>query len=97
MVGGSPAYDYEVSSSWSIVDADPEAGVYVYGYGSEGELYEIAPGDSTDPLTSAFTMKSSITGAEFNAMGSVDIEVDGFLVDSEAGTDPVSVWGMLGQ
>ena len=95
MVGGSPAYDYEVSSSWTLVDADPEAGVYVYGYGSEGELNEIAPGDSTDPLTSAFTMKSSITGAEFNAMGSIDISVDGYLVDSEAGSDPVSVWGMI--
>ena len=27
MVGGSPAYDYEVSSSWTLVDEDPEAGV----------------------------------------------------------------------
>ena len=87
--------DYEVSSSWSLVDADSEAGVFVYGFGSEGELNEIAPGDSTDPLTSAFTMKSSITGAEYNAMGSIDISVDGYLVDSEAGSDPVSVWGML--
>ena len=64
-------------------------------FGSESELNEISPGDSTDPLTSAFTMKSSITGAEFNAMGSVDISIDGYLVDSEAGTDPVSVWGMI--
>ena len=95
MVGGSPAYDYEVSSSWTLVDADPEAGVYVYGYGTETELNEISLGDSTDPLTSAFTMKSSITGAEFKAMGDIDISVDGFLVDSEAGTDPVSVWGMV--
>ena len=55
----------------------------------------IAPGDSTDPLTESFTMKSSITGAEFNAMGSIDILVDGYLVDSEAGSDPVSVWGMV--
>ena len=40
-------------------------------------------------------MKSSITGAEFNAMESVDISVDGFLVDSEEGSDPVSAWGMV--
>lgn len=83
MVGGSPAYDYEVSSSWSLVDADPEAGVYVYGFGSEGELNELSPGSSTDPLTGSFTMKSSITGAEFNGMGSVDISIDGYLVDPE--------------
>lgn len=81
VVNGSSAYDYEVSSSWSLVDADPEAGVYVYGYGSDSELSMIAPGDSTDPLTSAFAMKSSITGAEFNAMGSVDISVNGYLAD----------------
>ena len=95
MVGGSPAYDYEVSSSWTLVDADPEAGVYVYGFGTETELNELSPGSSTDPLTGSFTMKSSITGAEFNGMGSVDISIDGYLVDSEAGTDPVSVWGMI--
>ena len=95
VVNGSSAYDYEVSSSWSLVDADPEAGVFVYGYGTSGELMVIAPGSSTDPLTESFTMKSSITGAEFNAMGSVDISIDGYLVDSEAGTDPVSVWGMI--
>lgn len=95
VVNGSSAYDYEASSSWSLVDADPEAGVYVYGFGTETELNEISPGSSTDPLTESFTMKSSITGAEFNAMGSVDISVDGYLVDSEAGTDPVSVRGMI--
>jgi len=95
VVNGVSAYDYEVSSSWSLVDADPEAGVFVYGYGTSGELMVIAPGSSTDPLTESFTMKSSITGAEFNAMGSVDISIDGYLVDSEAGTDPVSVWGMI--
>ena len=77
------------------MDADPEAGVYVYGYGSDSELSMTAPGDSTDPLKESFTMKSSITGAEFNAMGSVDICIDGYLVDSEAGSDPVSVWGMI--
>lgn len=95
VVNGSSAYDYEVSSSWSLVDADPEAGVYVYGYGTSGELTVIAPGSSTDPLTESFTMKSSITGAEFNGMGSVDISIDGYLVDSEAGSDPVCVWGMV--
>lgn len=95
VVNNSPAYDYEVSSGWSLIESDDAAGVYVYGYGSEGELNEIAPGDSTDPLTSAFTMKGSITGAEFNAMGDIDISVDGFLVEADAGTDPVSVWGMV--
>lgn len=83
MVGGASAYDYEVNSSWSLIESDPTAGVYVYGYGSDSELSMIAPGDSTDPLTGAFTMKSSITGAEFNAMGSIDISVDGYLVDPE--------------
>ena len=95
VVNGSSAYDYEVSSSWTLVDADPEAGVFVYGYGTSGELTVVAPGSSTDPLTESFTMKSSITSAEFNAMGSIDISVDGYLVDSEAGSDPVSVWGMI--
>lgn len=95
VVNGVRAYDYEVNSSWTLVDADDTAGVYVYGYGTSGELTVVTPGSSTDPLTGSFTMKSSITGAEFNAMGSVDISIDGYLVDSEAGSDPVSVWGMI--
>lgn len=95
VVNGVSAYDYEVSSSWTLVDADDTAGVYVYGYGTSGELTVIAPGSSTDPLTGSFTMKGSISGSEFNAMGSIDISVDGYLVDSEAGSDPVSVWGMI--
>lgn len=95
VVNGSIAYDYEVSPSWTEIESDSTAGVYVYGFGTETELNEISPGSSTDPLTSAFTMKGSITGAEFNAMGSVDISIDGYLVDSETGTDPVSVWGMV--
>lgn len=95
VVNNSPAYEYTIGSGWTGIESDPDSGVYVYGYGSNGELNEIAPGDSTDPLTGSFTMKSSITGAEFNAMGSIDISVDGYLVDSEAGTDPVSVWGMV--
>lgn len=95
VVNGSSAYDYEINSSWTLVDADPDFGVYVYGYGSNSDMTVLNPGDSTDALTSAFTMKSSITEAEFNAMGSVDISVDGFLVDSEEGSDPVSAWGMV--
>ena len=78
-----------------LVDADVASGVFVYGYGTSGELMVIAPGSSTDPLTESFTMKSSITGAEFNGMGDIDISVDGYLVDSEAGTDPETVWGMI--
>lgn len=95
VVNGASAYDYEINNSWTLLDADDTAGIYVYGFGSDSEQNEISPGSSTDPLTESFTMKSSITGAEFNGMGSVDISIDGYLVDSEAGTDPVSVWGMV--
>lgn len=81
LVNGSSAYDYEVNSGWSLIESDPTAGIYVYGYGSDSELNELSPGSSTDPLTESFTMKSSITGAEFNAMGSIDISVNGYLAD----------------
>ena len=97
VVNGTSAYDFEVSSSWTEIDADETAGIFVYGFGTGGELTVLSPGSSTEPLSGGFTMRSSITGAEFNAMGSVDVSIDGYLVDSEAGTDPVSVWNMLGQ
>ena len=81
VVNGSSAYEYEVNSSWSLIESDDTAGVYVYGFGTETELNELSPSSSTDPLTESFTMKSSITGAEFNAMGSVDISINGYLAD----------------
>ena len=71
--------------------------VIVYGYGTESELTVIGPGDSTSALTNAFTLKSSITGVQFNAMGSVDLGFEGFVVDSEVGEDLETVWLQLGQ
>lgn len=44
-------------------------------------------------------MKSSITGAQFCGMGSIDISIIGYMVDvsedSEAGTDLGTVCGMI--
>ena len=40
---------------------------------------------------------SGITGAEFYAMDSIAIEVDGYLVDADEGDDPDAVWTKLGQ
>lgn len=102
VVNGSPAYEYSVNSAWTLIEADETAGEYVYGYGTSDELSIVAPGGSTDPLVeNGFTMRSDITGAEFNGMSDVDINMTGYMIDasedSEAGTDPGTVWGMLGQ
>ena len=73
---GTLAYDYDVNSSWTLVDQttdDSGNAVFVYGYGSEGELMEGATGGSTDPLSSGFTMKISITGAELNSMSDISL------------------------
>lgn len=95
VLSGSPMYDFEVNSSWSLIESDVASGVYVYGFGGD-ELAELAPGESTDALVEhGFTMKSSITGAEFTNMSEINIEVDGYLVDAGAGVDPGTVWGML--
>lgn len=97
-VNGTSAYDYEINRSWTEIESDESSGVFVCGFGTGGELTVLSPGSSTDPLVeSGFTMRSDITGAEFNAMGSVDVSIDGYLVEAEAGTDPGTVWGMLGQ
>ena len=73
----------------------------MYGYGIEGQLSIIAPGDSADMLCNGFMMKSSITGAQFNGMGSIDICITGHVVnaseDSEPGTDLGTVCGMINQ
>ena len=97
-VNKASAYDYEVNSSWTLIESDPAAGEYIYGYGTKDELSTLAPGESTDPLVSTgFTMKSSITGSQFSSLSSVDIVTDGYLVDSEEGTNPGDVWRMVGE
>ena len=95
VVDGTSAYDFGVNSSWTEIDSDPTDGVYVYSYGSESELTVISPDSSTDPLTDGFTMKSSISGSQFNAMTSVDIEIDGYLLDASQESDPGRAWDLI--
>ena len=92
MLGGESAYDYEVGSGWHLLEEDTAAGEFVYAYGDSSELTVIAPGDSTDALTNGFTMKSSISGTQFNSLSSVDIEFDGYLLDSNEESDPGRGW-----
>ena len=68
---------------------------HIYGYGSEGELIELVPGESTDTLASnGFMMKLSITGAQFYSLSSVVIITAGYLIDTEEGSNPCDVWRM---
>lgn len=94
-VDGSPAYTFEPAAGWNLVSSS--AGIQIWSYGSDSELEAVSPGSSTDALTSSFTMKSDITGAQFADMDDVDIGFDGYLVDYEAvdGLDPESAWGMI--
>lgn len=94
-VDGSPAYEFEAGSGWNLVSES--AGVQIWSYGTSSELEAVSPGSSTDALTSSFTMKSDITGAQFAAMSDVDIGFDGYLVEYEAvdGSDPETAWGMI--
>lgn len=100
IVGNDPAYDYEVASAWTEVENYTEDGyaVFIYAYGSASELVALLPGESTSPLVDAgVTMRSSITGAEFNNMTDIDIQADGFLIDAEVGIVPADVWGQIPQ
>ena len=95
-VSGSAAYTFEAGDGWNLVSES--GGVQIWSYGSSDALEAVSPGSSTDALTSSFTMKSDITGAQFAAMSDVDIGFDGYLIDyiEVDGTDPESAWGMIG-
>lgn len=67
----------------------------IYGYGSESTLTVVEPGASTEALCDGFTMKSGITGAEFNDMIDVNVQIDGCLVDSSEGLVPGDVWEQI--
>ena len=94
-VSGSAAYVFEPDSSWYLVEDD--GSVQIWSYGTSSALEAVSPGSSTDALTSSFTMRSDITGAQFAAMSSVDIGFDGYLIDyGEVETsDPESAWHMI--
>ena len=95
-VGGADAYGFETSSGWNLVSSS--GGEQVWSYGTDSALEAVSPGSSTDALTSAFTMKESISGAQFAAMSDVDIGFDGYLIDYAEidGSDPESAWGLIG-
>lgn len=96
-VSGSAAYTFEAGSGWNLVSSS--GGVQIWSYGSDSALEAVSPGSSTDALTSSFTMKSDITGAQFAGMDDVDIGFDGYLIDyGEVETsDPESAWSMIPQ
>ena len=94
-VGGSPAYTFEPNSSWNLVEES--AGVQIWSYGSDSTLEAVSPGSSTTALTGSFTMRSDITGPQFAEMSSVDIGIDGYLIDYAEvdGVDPESAWNLI--
>ena len=96
-----PAYDYETNSNWKLIEEDSDSGyqiVVVYAYMNEYNTYELellSPGLSTSSLVKdGFTM-INMSSAEFMSMTDVDIQVDGYLVDEEGGSDPESVWAAI--
>ncbi len=96
---GAAAYDYSKNDNWTVVQSDDSGDniEIVYAFVSDGMLATVYPGNATDELCKGFTLKSGITGAEFYAMDSIAIEVDGYLVDADEGDDPDAVWTKLGQ
>lgn len=93
------AYEWEIESGWTAVDSytDGNKSVVIYGYGTASELSVVEPGMATDAVTDGFTMRSDITGRQFNAMTDIDIDIDGYLIDSEVGTDLGNVWSLVPQ
>jgi len=94
-VDGTAAYEFEPAAGWNLVSSS--GGEQVWSYGFDSALEAVSPGSSTDALTSSFTMKESISGAQFAGMDDVDIGFDGYLIDygEVDGSDPESAWGMI--
>ncbi len=76
------------------VVADPIPNIPFDRDESDRKFYEVAEFCDAVFITGNLTHYPEDPSIE---VGSIDISVDGYLVDSEAGSDPVSVWGMLGQ
>ena len=90
------AYSFEPAAGWNLVSEN--GGVQTWSYGTSSELEAVSPGSSTDTLTeTGFTMKESISGAQFAAMSDVDIGFDGYLIDYAEidGSDPETAWSMI--
>ena len=97
-----PAYDYETNSNWKLIEEDSDGGhqIVVYAYMNEYKTYELellSPGLSTSSLIKYGVTMVEMSSAEFMSMTDVDIQVDGYLVDEEGGSDPESVWAAIQQ
>ena len=97
-----PAYVYETNSNWKLIDSDSDGGyqIVVYTYINEYYTYELeplSPGLSTSSLIKYGVIMVEMSSAEFVSMTDVDIQVDGYLVDEEGGSDPESVWAAIQQ
>lgn len=90
------AYEFEAGSGWNLVSESE--GAQIWSYGTESQLESVSLGGFTEALTeTGFTMKSSITGMQFSAMDSVDIEFDAYLADFGVvgDYDSESAWDMV--
>lgn len=90
---GTPAYSFTADSGWTLVEDN--GADQVWGYGAADSLTVLSPMSSTSALTEGLVM-NNMNGAEFQALGDVNVSVTGYLIQSTAGTDPADVWSKMG-
>lgn len=74
-----------VGDGWGEVEDD------VYAYGG-ADMTTLAPGETTNPLTSAMTMKD-ISRAEFATLEEISVKIIGYAIGTEDGdTNPEQAW-----
>lgn len=85
---GTPAYSYEISSGWTLVEDN--GAEKVYGYHTV-----LGPMDETGVLTDEMVM-SNMSTSEFVGLSSVDFSFVGYLADcDEYGRDVEAAWSLI--
>ena len=86
----TPAYTYDVDSSWTKVGGS--GGTAVYGYNEV-----LGNNDETTPPMEGITLKD-IAVSDFLGIPDLNVSVTGYLAETETyGTDPQTAWGQIGE
>lgn len=93
-VDGGPLYDMNISSDWSLVEQS--AGYLAYAYVDGGEIYNLSPEESTNPLATTMKMKS-ISVSEFALIESINCTFTAYTMEITENTpsNPSDAWLFL--
>lgn len=96
---GQPVYELLGNDSWKLVTQSQPDGngriTQIWGYGGD-TLTFIDAGETTGSLMTGIKMVD-IDGTAYNSIADLNVSMEGYLVEADAGDNPAEAWGVVGE